>query len=330
MRRIPLLLVLSVLVFVGPSIASAQSTQLPGGHFFDDNGTVHEPNIEAIANLAITLGCVAEGTAYCPELDVTRAQMATFLARALDLDPLANVFEDVNPASSHAGNIAAIQQAGITLGCNASGSEYCPADSVTREQMASFLVRALSLAPRANGPFTDISGTHIANINAIAFEEITFGCNADGTLFCPHDHVSRAQMASFLARGLGLDPVVLAPRLKLTDVQAVCAGSTPVCSGTSSGLYTSDFYIQEGWFYNLPYGSGDQSRFATSEFRLSIDDIPINDLVSVPITDLHGTMVALEGYLITGLSPGGHTVVGEWWWDGEAAFTAVVVVNISG
>lgn len=330
MRRLSMLAAMLALVVVGQAIASAQDSQLPGGRFFDDNETVHEGNIEAIAALGITAGCVGEGTAFCPELDVTRAQMATFLARALDLDPLPNAFEDVDPGSSHAGNIAAIRAIGVTLGCNSDGTMFCPNDSVTRAQMASFLVRAFGLTPRANGPFTDADGIHEANINAIAYAEITLGCNGAGTLFCPTGDVSRAQMASFIARGMGLEPVELAPRLRLTSVQSICTGEAPVCSGTSGSAGAGEFYIQEGWFYNLPYGAGDSDRFEESEFRLYLDDERITDLVTVPTTDLHGTMVALEGYLVNGLSPGAHTVVGEWWWNDEIAFTSVIVVTVAG
>ena len=87
MRRAPTFIVLLAIVVFGSAAAGAQDVQAPGGLFFDDNETVHEANIEAIAAVSITLGCVVEGTAYCPQREVTRAQMATFLARALHLDP---------------------------------------------------------------------------------------------------------------------------------------------------------------------------------------------------------------------------------------------------
>ena len=64
------------------AIPGGAATPAEGGRFWDDDGNVHESNIEAIASVGVTLGCVPEGTAYCPELAVTRAQMASFLARA--------------------------------------------------------------------------------------------------------------------------------------------------------------------------------------------------------------------------------------------------------
>ena len=53
------------------------------------------------------------------------------------------MFDDVTPGSTHARAIAAIAADGITQGCTA--TLYCPADPVTRAQMASFLARALDL-----------------------------------------------------------------------------------------------------------------------------------------------------------------------------------------
>ena len=48
--------------------------------FGDDNGNLHERNINALAIAAITGGC-APGR-YCPAGAVTRGQMAAFLRRA--------------------------------------------------------------------------------------------------------------------------------------------------------------------------------------------------------------------------------------------------------
>ncbi len=52
-------------------------------YFGDDNGSIHEANINALRRAGITLGCDADR--FCPDQPVTRAQMATFLARALNL-----------------------------------------------------------------------------------------------------------------------------------------------------------------------------------------------------------------------------------------------------
>jgi hypothetical protein len=54
----------------------ATFTDVPPGH-------THFQGVEALVAAGITLGC-APGL-YCPDNPVTRAQMATFLARALGL-----------------------------------------------------------------------------------------------------------------------------------------------------------------------------------------------------------------------------------------------------
>ena len=105
-----------------------------------DEANVHYRAIAALADERITRGC--DDDRYCPERGVTRAQMASFLARALDLPAATGgpTFTDVPAGDVHAANIAALAAAGITRGCG--GDRFCPDEVVSREQMASFLVRA--------------------------------------------------------------------------------------------------------------------------------------------------------------------------------------------
>ena len=50
----------------------------------------------------------------------------------------------------------------------------------------------------------DDGGTHEPDIEAIAAEEITLGCNPPARdRFCPDDPVTRGQMAAFLTRAMG-------------------------------------------------------------------------------------------------------------------------------
>ena len=106
------------------------------------------PFVDRLYALRVTTGCAAELGGFCPQRDVTRAEMATFLKRAFDLElaPPAG-FTDVS-GGFHAANIDALAAAAITGGCGGDPLRYCPADSVTRGEMASFLARALDLIPR--------------------------------------------------------------------------------------------------------------------------------------------------------------------------------------
>lgn len=154
-------------------------------------------NILWLQQSGITAGCTL--TEYCPRDSVTRAQMATFLVRALDLPATSTDYFTDDDGNTHEDNINALREAGITFGCTA--TEYCPNDSVTRAQMASFLVRALELDATTVDYFTDDDGsTHEDNINALREAEVTLGCTA--TEYCPGDDVRRDQMAAFLNRAL--------------------------------------------------------------------------------------------------------------------------------
>ena len=181
------------------------------GTFSDDDGSVHQPNIEAIAAAGITQGCDTSGVRFCPTDGVTRAQMASFLARALDLaGPAPDAFSD-DTGSTHEEAINLVSAAGIALGCG--DGLYCPTAIVSRAQMASFLVRAIdTFVPATADYFLDDTGnTHESAINVLRENGVTQGCNELGNFYCPTGDVTRAQMASFLARALGLDPIVPEP-----------------------------------------------------------------------------------------------------------------------
>jgi peptidoglycan/xylan/chitin deacetylase (PgdA/CDA1 family) len=117
----------------------------PGHRFVDVEPTAtHAASIDALFGAGITRGCTSDGRSYCPVEAVPRDQMASFLARTLDLPPgEASPFGDVVEGSTHAAAIAAVHTAGITAGCTPDGRDFCPSARVTRAQMASFLVRAV-------------------------------------------------------------------------------------------------------------------------------------------------------------------------------------------
>jgi spore germination protein YaaH len=165
--------------------------------FTDIAGSAFVDEIIWLADEGITTGC--SPTRFCPADPVTRGQMATFLYRAFDLPWTSQDFFTDDEGLVHEGAINRVAKAGITTGC--SETEFCPAEPVTRGQMATFLSRALALPPPSNDYFTDDDGTaHEDAINRIAEAGITAGCTA--TRFCPTGIVSRQQMAAFLFRAL--------------------------------------------------------------------------------------------------------------------------------
>ncbi len=208
MRRVLICLIaLATLGVAGPAYGSAE----PVGWSFDDIETsVHRADIEAIARAGITRGCnPPENTLYCPTDTVTRGQMAAFLARVLDLPPGPDAFVD-DDGSVFEDDINSIASANVTRGCNPpTNDRFCPADPVTRGQMAAFLVRGFALPPSAADTFVDDDGNVFEDdIQALAAAGVTLGCNPPtNDRFCPNDLVTREQMASFLVRAVsGLEP----------------------------------------------------------------------------------------------------------------------------
>jgi hypothetical protein len=107
-----------------------------------------------------------------------------------------NVFNDLG-SSKFVGSIQWIYDEKITNGCTT--TRYCRGASVTRAQMAGFLVRALHLPAATKDYFGDDNGSTLeSSINAVAEAGLTGGCAANR--FCPDVAVSREQMAAFLVR----------------------------------------------------------------------------------------------------------------------------------
>ena len=160
-------------------------------------------------------------------------------AAAQSLDPGGTFIDD--DGNVHEGMIEAIVAEGITLGCDPTGERYCPADHVTRGQMASFLSRAFSLPPGPDRFADDDRSTHEPAIDAVAAAGITLGCSPeDAARFCPEADVTRGQMAAFLTRAMNLPIPATTNRFTDDDgstfegaIEAIsAAGITTGCDAT--------------------------------------------------------------------------------------------------
>jgi hypothetical protein len=141
---------------------------------------------------------------YCPDQEITRGQIAAFIQRAFDLPvPTEDFFAD-DSGDIFEGAINAITKAGIGFGCTA--SEYCSTQPLLREEMAELLVRAFAVPPTDVDQFSDDADSPFQNsINALWQAGITRGCDPnDATRFCPDLPLTRAQMATFFVRAMGL------------------------------------------------------------------------------------------------------------------------------
>ncbi len=202
-------------VTVYNSNPSFTSSTLPGG-FFADFLDVPGPHafhafVEAILRAGITAGC--GGGTYCVNAPVTRAQMAVFLLKAehgssYTPPPCRGTFADVVCPGTFADWIEQLAAEGVTSGCG--GGNYCPANPVTRAQMAVFLLKTLLgsayVPPLATGIFGDVPvGSFAADwIEDLYGRAITGGCNASPLLYCPTNSNTRGQMAVFLVKTFGL------------------------------------------------------------------------------------------------------------------------------
>jgi Zn-dependent metalloprotease len=175
--------------------------------YFNDISAPWDRFAEALKDAGVTSGCGRE--VYCPNKNVTRAQMAVFLVTAIHYGESYTVppatgtkFSDV-PANYWAAKfIEELARTGITSGCG--GGKFCPDKEVTRAQMAVFLLAAKYggsgyVYPPATGVFADVPTNYWAgkHIEQLARDGVTSGCG--GGKYCPDQVVTRAQMAVFLA-----------------------------------------------------------------------------------------------------------------------------------
>ncbi|MBS3941680.1 MAG: S-layer homology domain-containing protein [Actinobacteria bacterium] len=192
-----------------PATPAAQSIEpacadTTTGRFPDIDGVTHERSIECIGWWGVTAGN-RDGT-YAPAGTVTRDQMASFVARAIDLTggtlPTSppNAFTDDN-GNAHELRINQLADLGVIGGVG--GGRYNPSGTVNRAQMATFLAQAWEARtgtplPAGADYFADDNGnTHEANINRVAAAGLTGGTGAG---YNPGGPVTRAQMATFLSR----------------------------------------------------------------------------------------------------------------------------------
>ena len=145
-----------------------------------------------------------DATHFGPNVSCTRAQMVTFLWRAMGCpEPTASAsqFTDVEKGSYYEKAVAWAVEKGITKGI--SDTLFAPKQTVTRGQSVTFLARTAGIADDAAGyshSFKDVSTKDYFN-NAVAWaasKNITTGVSE--TEFAPKADCTRAQIVTFLYR----------------------------------------------------------------------------------------------------------------------------------
>ena len=183
-------------------------------------------------------------------------------------------FLDVAQASPFHTPVETMVRDGITSGCG--GGNFCPSSSITRAQMAVFLLRAghgsSYVPPPASGAiFADVGASDFAAdwIEELYAEGITGGCATGPLRYCPNNPITRGQMAAFLlkvyhgttyapppAQGVFSDVAVTLPlapwieELARLSVTAGCGGtaycpSNSVTRGQMAVFMTKTFHRPE-------------------------------------------------------------------------------------
>lgn len=185
------------------------------GTFIDDDGNIHEPNIEAIAGAGITLGCNPPlNDRFCPADPVSRAEMAAMLIRAMgetgNLPPYQRLFTDVPEGQWYTGFVERAAQLGVTSGYV--DGTFRPHAPVSRAETAALVLRAIGdrmEAPIYMGLFVDVppDAWFAEYVERLYQIRVSAGCGVDPPRYCPFASVRRDETATFIARAFGIPAV---------------------------------------------------------------------------------------------------------------------------
>lgn len=177
---------------------------VPFGHWALDH-------IQSIWAYGITGGCLSSPLNYCPDNNITRAEMAVYIERAIhgsafNPGPLPLTYSDTSTNFARY-FIEALRIDKVTGGCTSAA--YCPEKPISRGEMSVFLLRGRS-GPDYNPPaptgtiWTDVSSSYWAAgwMEELGTAFISAGCG--GGYFCPTGLITRAQMAVLVQRTFSL------------------------------------------------------------------------------------------------------------------------------
>ncbi|WP_342420352.1 S-layer homology domain-containing protein [Paenibacillus sp. FSL E2-0178] len=161
-------------------------------------------DIELLASKLVVNG--ATDTQFAPESDITRAEFAALLVRSLGLSPdtTAADFTDVRAGDWYAGAIGAAVQSKLVEGFQ--DQSFKPNDTITREQMAVMVSRAIS----ATGGTSGIASVQ-TQLLSVFHDRADISSWAQGA-------VAQAVQAEIIT---GMTPVSFVPAAKASRAQAV-------------------------------------------------------------------------------------------------------------
>jgi hypothetical protein len=175
--------------------------------------------VSLMSTYGITAGCQASPPLYCPGSPATRAEMAVFVVRGLDLAlgtaftyPATAYFQDITATGTDSEfypYVQRIAQLGITAGCQSSPPLFCPDSSITQAEMAVFMIRAWMLANSLTAftypqtpYFTDVPASNEFFPFVQKMVQLGFWHGCTSTTYCQGDPVTRDQMAPMILRSM--------------------------------------------------------------------------------------------------------------------------------
>ncbi|MBM7571403.1 S-layer homology domain-containing protein [Aquibacillus albus] len=187
----------SVLAAVSPASIDAAEVE----DFTDVKlGGSHYDSIKALTEQGVISGHTS--TEYGVYAGMERVHSAVMFARALDLevpsdtDAVLDTYEDVDSDHEYAEEIAAVTDAGIFRG---SGGYFGPSNTLTREQMATTIVKAFKLEDDGYESIVhldNVSPSHRSGVKILA----RYGITNQLDDFRPKELVKRGQFATFVYR----------------------------------------------------------------------------------------------------------------------------------
>ena len=309
---------------LAPAAAAQEGIDAPTG-FSDVTGGVHKPAIDALDELGLFDGTECGQQQFCPGEQMKRWTMAVWLVRVLDeAEPPAadeSSFADVDFEKWWLPHVERLAELEVTKGCLVDPLRYCPDRSVTRAEMATFLTRAFDLEEADPAGFIDTGGNfHEADIDALAAAGITAGCATGPLRYCPDKPVTRAEMATFLARALGLVEIPEPPAQPPSARPGEGVRITAARANWTSGYFQAELHrlLLEELGYevsdpaenelspNLAYiamARGEIDYWPNSWYPGHLmwhdDELPDGSLVGDNISIVGEEMQGLQGFLVT-------------------------------
>ena len=118
-------------------------------------------------------------------------------------------YSDVDVSNVHHSSIVSLLNQGVFEGTDCDQGRFCPSEPLQRWQIAVWLVRILEdteLITAAESRFADVGRLEwwLPHVERLYDLGVTAGCSVEPLRFCPHQPVSRGQVATLLSRAFDL------------------------------------------------------------------------------------------------------------------------------